>query len=448
MPETAESAKSYTAVTAPGAWPVLGHLPQLMRDPLKFLSSLSAHGDLVTLRLGPARMSMACHPDLVHQVLLNDRVFDKGGPFYERAAEALGNGLGTCPRADHRRQRRLMQPAFQPARMPRYAVVMTEQIAAVTESWQEGQELDVYPAMNQITGRVTAATMFSAARSAEQIDVFAKAVDEVMASLLLRLMVPPSLSWLPLPVNRRFKRAVAVMRRVSQEIISDYRASGVDHGDMLSMLLAARDEDGDALSDSEILDQIATVYLAGVETTASALAWALYELTQHPDVEKRLHAEVDTVLAGRPATHQDLPQLTYTRQVVDETLRRYPIGWMFTRAITTDSELGGHPVKGGTAIIFSPYAVHHRPGTDSHRFDPDRWADQAQPERGSYIPFAAGARKCIGDTFALVEATLALATITSRWRLTNTRQHHPKPVLRATLTPKALRLRLHRRSGD
>ncbi|MFD7491118.1 cytochrome P450 [Streptomyces sp. NPDC059832] len=236
------------------------------------------------------------------------------------------------------------------------------------------------------------------------------------------------------------------LRHTCDLLIAERRADGTDHGDLLSALVAARDlEDGGrGMTDAEISDTILTVFLAGTETTASTLAWALDLLARHPEIEQRLHTEVDTVLRGNPASHADLPRLELTERIITETLRLYPSAWFLTRTVTHDTHLGGHPLPAGTSVAYSPYLIHHRPDlhTDPETFDPDRWDPQRpQAPRNAFIPFATGARKCIGNTFAMTEATLALATITARWSLKHLPGQPPvRPVLGASFGPGRLRM--------
>jgi pentalenene oxygenase len=440
--------------TAQRAVPLLGHILRLARDPLVFLKSLPQQGDLVRVRLGPFTAVVVCDPDLTWQVLLDDRVFDKGGLFFDRVAEVGGDGLLTSPRSRHRRQRRLMQPAFHQYRLPSYAQIMTEQIAAVTNSWRDGQSLDVLEEMSTITTRILAATMFSNALSPETVRQVCEDFSTAVTGLYRRMLTPPPLDRLPTPGRRRYYQARARLLNTVQGVIADRRVSGADHGDLLSALLAARDpdSDGDGLTDSELVDQVVTVFGAGVETNASALAWALHLLAQHRDVNDRLQAEVDTVLAGRAAVYADLPKLELTRRIITETLRVWPPAWILTRVTTVDTHLGDHLVPAGTNVVYSAYLIHHRPDvyTDADRFDPDRWLPERAKAipRDAFIPFGFGARKCIGDAFGLTEATLALATIVTRYDLEPVPGQHVRPAPGGTLRPHGLRMRVTARTSD
>jgi cytochrome P450 len=343
-------------------------------------------------------------------VLCHDRVFDRGGFFFERGREVVGDGLCSCPYSRHRRQRSLLQPAFHPDRIASYTQVITDRISAVTGSWQHGQILDVIAEMTTMTATTTAATLFADTLPSPLLHQTLEDLTTIVASVFRRMLMPSPLDRLPTPGNRRYHHAKVRLRQSLTEIITARNANTTHHRDLLGALLSARDPEGNnqGLSETEILDQVVTFFLAGTETTASTLAWALHLLAQHPDIRAQLHTELDTVLAGHPATHADLPQLELTSRVIRETLRLWPPGWMFTRIVTADSDLGGHHLPAGTTIIVSPYLIHHHPDLYEHpdRFDPDRWLPEAAHAipRHAYIPFGGGARKCIGDTFALTEA--------------------------------------------
>lgn len=431
---------------APGALPFVGHTLSLLHDPLRFVTSLPAHGDLVRIRIGPLEAIVVCTPELVRRVLVNDRIFDKDGPFFDRTREAFGDGLATCPHRLHRRQRRLAQPAFHPARLPGYARVMTKHVAEVSASWQDGQVLDVLSEMTTVTARTAVETMFSDALPSAVLGAVRDDFNTILANIYHRVVIPPPLDKLLVVSNRRYDRAQARLRRIVGRVVTDRRADGTDRGDLLSTLLTARDPaDNQGLSDTEIVDQAITFLLAGSETTANALAWALHLVARHPEVEHRLHAEADTVLAGAAARFEDLPQLGLAAGVVTEALRMYPPAWMLARATTTDTCLGGHAIPAGSVVFYSPYLLHHLPDPfpDPDRFDPDRWADGggAPPPRDAFIPFAGGARKCIGDTFASTEATLALATLAARWRLRLLPGRHVHPARAVLLHPRGLWMR-------
>ncbi|MEU7062916.1 cytochrome P450 [Streptomyces sp. NPDC046161] len=450
-------ARQYRWADAPRGLPVAGHLLPMLRDPLAFLSSLPAAGDLVRIRIGTFPVIVICDPDLTRQVLLDDRTFDKGGPLYDQLRHITGDSLGTCPHARHRRQRRLAQPAFHPTRFPGYVQSMSEQTRLVTDAWQEGQVLDVLAAMLNLTIRNTVETVFKGTLTPRLLDQATKDLTLLFRGLYRRALLPPWVNRLPTPANRRYEHTHARLRAMVDNIVTHRRMQDTDHGDLLSALLAARDTtpapahraDGtpgsSALNDTEISDQAMTFFIAGAETAANLLAWALHLLAQHPAIRADVEAEADTVLAGGPIRHEHLPQLECTRRVITETLRLYPPAWIFTRTTTTDTSLGGHPIPAGTTIAYTPYLIHRRPDlyTSPHDFNPDRWTtNQPPPPRGALIPFGAGARKCIGNEFAITESTIALATITARWRLHPTPDSHVRPTPALMLSPRGLTMRI------
>lgn len=446
---------TYSLGTAPGSLPWLEHPWQLLRRPLAFLTSLREHGDIVKIRLGPEWVYLVQHPELVHQVLVASAVFDKGGPFYDKARLVFGNGLGTCPHADHRGQRRRMQPAFSHDRLPEQAAVMRAAAEATADAWRPGQVVDVLEQMSALSLAISVRSMFVLDSVAEPAATVQRSMPRVSQGLYQRVLAPLGLlERLPLPGNRRFDDALRRMRAAIDRVIADYRRAGVVHGDVLATLLAVRDEvTGQGMSDLELRDQALTLVVGGFETTAAALTWVFHLLGQHPEVERRLHAELDEVLAGRPAGYDDVPRLAYVQQVVEETLRLYPPAWMLTRRTTAAVELGGHRLAAGTSILLCPYALHRDPRrfADPERFDPERWGPgraQAVP-RGAMVPFGGGPRKCIGMGFAMAEATLVVATLAARFSLRPIPGTRVDTIPRMALVPGSLPMRVdaRRRAG-
>lgn len=429
---------------ASGKLPLFGHILLFLYDPLGFLNSLPACGDLVQVRIGPLTALVVCDPHLTHEVLTHDRTFDKGGALFERLREVFGNDIVSCPHSEHRRRRRVLQPAFHSTRLPGYAHIMTEQTTIVIGSWRDGQVIDVLDEMQAVTARIAAMALFGNALTEVGITEVLDDLTIIMAGVYQRMLTPALLDTLPTGANRRYTRARARLHQTAAEIIDSYRSSGVRHDDLLSMLLGR--EDDRQPCDAEITGQVISFFLGSTETTASTLSWALYLLSRHPDVEERLHREVDAALFGAPATFADLPKLQLTNRIITETLRLYPPGWLLTRTTTTDTQLSGHPITAGTAVVYSPYIIHHRPDVypKPDRFDPDRWDSEhiTRPPRGGMVAFGSGARRCLGDTFAVTQATLCLATVAARWRLTSTTRTRPvRPRLGIVLNPRKLRMR-------
>jgi cytochrome P450 len=448
-------AKANTVPHAPGGLPLVGHAPRLLRDGvLGFLRALPAHGDLVRVRLGPLHGIVVCDPELTREMLRSDHIFDKGGPFFGLARELAGSNIATCLHAQHRRQRHLVQPAFARDRFPAYVRVMGRRASAIAGDWHSGQVVDVLTEMQRITMGTLMETMFAGELPPPLQRRAIADLSTIFGGSFLHGLVPNRLAWLPGLRKRVIVRAAARLRADLAVIVSGRRTDGGDHGDLLSALLASGSGtpyglprgSGDGFSEAEIGHQAMALLGAGTDTTAATLAWALHLLARHAPVQRRLHAEVDDVLAGGPALLHHLPELPLTGRIVAETLRLFPPAWLVPRVTTADTVLGGHRLAAKTTVFYSPYALHHRGDLfdDPERFDPDRWDDarQPQPPRHAYLPFGAGARRCIGDQFALKEAVLALATLTAQWQL------HPVPGRPVTaypgleLRPRGLRLRV------
>jgi pentalenene oxygenase len=441
---------SIAAGVAPGALPVLGHALHLRLRPLSFMRSLADHGDLVQIRVGRRRAYVPTHPEVAWQVLMDSATFDKGGPVFEKARYVLGNGLASCPHAEHGRQRKLVQPSFHKSRLPRYGEVMAEVVAELTSGWRDGQVIDVTAEMMSLTARIATRTLadkpLSADSAKDLVDMYATITHGVYKRITAPLGV---IEHLPTRSNRRYASARDRLRRMVGETVEEYRTSGADRGDIMSSLVRARDPDGNPMSDTELHEQMTILLTGEVETTGAALAWTFHLLAGHPTHEEALHAEVDVVLGGRAADWSDVPKLPVTDRVLTEAMRIYPPVWLLTRQTSRDTVLGGCPLPKGTVIVFSPYVLHHNKAcySDPETFDPDRWlaAESGKRPRGAFIPFAAGARKCVGNDFAMMEATMALASISSQWRLEEIRQAPVHPVPRAILRPNSLHMRLRRR---
>ncbi|MFE5853496.1 cytochrome P450, partial [Streptomyces sp. NPDC056500] len=436
QPET-EPMNTTTVPTAPGALPYVGHAITLLRDPLAFLRSLPSYGDLVTIRIGPFRGLVVCDAELTRRLLLDDKTFDKGGPLFNRMREILGNGLAVCPHSDHRRNRRRIQPAFHQARITGYASVMTHEATIRTASWHDGQELDVMDEMMGMAARTLLRCMFRTELSTTTLDELVADITTVMDGIYRRAIVPAGISALPTPANRRYERARARLRHTLGALAAA-RSAEDGHQDLLSILLSE-------FNDNEIIDELVTFLIGGTDTVASVLSWTLHLLAQHPSALQNVHTELENALGARPPAPEDLPVLQATHRVITETLRLYPPGWLLMRATTTDTSLGTHDLPAGTTVLYSPYLLHHHPDLhhDANAFRPERWTQEyiASIPRGAFVPFGAGARKCIGDTFAITECVLALATILTHWDITPVPNRSVRAGAGLALTPRGLILR-------
>lgn len=426
----------------PGRLPLLGHTLSLLGSPFRFLSLLRAHGEVVRIYLGPLPVYLVTSPELAWQVLATDAdKFDKG-IIFDKVRPLFGNGLANSNGNFYRRQRRLVQPAFHRKQIAGYVHTMARAASSLAESWRPGGIVAVDTQMENLALTIVGRALFSTELGRDAIAEVQRSMPILIKYVAVRAFAPKLVERLPIPVNRRFDEAAARFRRVVAEVIAAARAEGKDHGDLLSMLLLARDEDtGEGMTDQQIHDEVVTILTAGAETTGVALAWFFHELGQHPEVQRRFHAEIDQVLAGRMATFDDIPKLEYTQRIISEVLRKYPLLILMRRA-RTDVDLGGVHIQPGTEVALSQYALHHNPHLypDPARFDPDRWLpDQAAKlPKGAFIPFGAGLRHCPGYSFAETEITIVAATVAARWRLVPVAGKPVHPKLTVTMRPNQL----------
>ncbi|MEO3751921.1 cytochrome P450 [Streptomyces sp. B6B3] len=430
--------RSFRTGVAPGARPLLGHVLPLWRDPLRFVASLPGHGDVVEIRIGPARAYLVTHPELVRHVLLHPRVFDKGGIF-DKARQLLGNSLSVSRGEEHRLQRQLIQPAFRPEKIAEYTRAVADDTTSVVSEWRSGEVRDISDAMHALLMRVAARTLFSAGLDDATVEEARQCLRTVSRGIYKRTMAPLGvMEKLPTPANRAYDHANARLREIVAAMIDARRRSPADRDDLVSTLLRAEHPvTGQRLTDRELQDQVITFLVAGSETTASTLAFVFHLLGTHAEVEKRVHAEVDEALGDRTPGYEDLPALPYTRDVITEALRLYPPSWMATRVAAEDIRLGDVPVRAGAMVLYSAYAMHRNPELfpSPDTFDPGRWADERADRvpRGALLPFGAGSHKCIGDVLALTETTLIVAAVAAGWRLRPVPGTRLRPEPRATL---------------
>ena len=431
-----------TPPSSPGK-PFVGHLLDFRQNPTKLLSDLAReHGDIVHFKLGPQDIYLLNHPDYIKDVLVtNNRNFVKSRGL-EMAKKFLGEGLLTSEGEFHRRQRRLAQPAFHRQRINTYANVMTGHAVRARERWRDGETLEVWQEMMRLTLAIVGKTLFDADVESEAPEI-GKALTDVM-QLFERITNPLSglLDKLPLPSNTRWLKAKARLDSTIYRVINERRASGEDRGDLLSMLLLAQDEEGDggSMNDQQLRDEAMTLFVAGHETTANALTWTWYLLSQHRDVEARLHEEVDSVLTGTIPTAADVARLPYTEMVFAESMRLYPPAWTLGRRALTDYQIDRYVLPAHAIVLMSPWVMHHDPRffPDPYKFDPDRWAMEARESRPkfSYFPFGGGPRVCIGEQFAWMEGALLIATIAQHWKMRLAPGQRVEPKAMITLRPR------------
>lgn len=424
----------------------MGVLPEVRKNTLGFLAGTAReHGAVARYRLGPLLSYLVTHPDGVKRVLQDNVAnYTKDHLSYGMVRWVGGNGLITSQGDFWLRQRRLAQPAFHRQRIGAMVGLMTKATQELLERWDAaasaGTPLQVGPEMMGLTLRIVGDALFGT-NVAQKTAVVGQAFDVISEQLVHRFrtfnILPPVL---PTRADRQFRDAMKTLRGVVSDIITERRKSGEDRGDLLSMFMLAKDEEtGAQMDDTQLTDESLTMLVAGHETTATTLSWIWALLHQHPDVEARLHAEVDSVLAGRVPTLEELPQLPYTRMVVDEALRLYPPVYVLSRKVVKEDELCGFRIQAGASVDLSPYATHRLPEfwEEPDQFRPERFSPEqvAKRPRFAYFPFIAGPRQCIGNSFALMEAQVITACISQRFRPRMVPGYTPKPEPLITLRP-------------
>jgi cytochrome P450 len=411
----------------PHGYPIIGSLPQMLRNPLQFLTNaVQQYGEVVHLgTMGPQQLYLVVHPDHVKYILQeNSRNYIKGENF-KAIEQIIGDGLAVKEGDPWRRERRLMQPTFHRHRVGTLVTLMTKTIAQMLENWRtidSGEPFDVFAQMMQLAQTILLKSLLSIDSSDEIIEM-SRAWDtayEYLSSQLWAVFKLPL--WVPTPKNRAFQQAMRMLDTVVYRIIQERRESSNTHDDLLAMLMDTYDEEsGQGMSDEQLRDEIMTIFTGGFETSAAVLSWTWYLLGQHPNVESQLQAELTSVLNGRTPTLEDLPNLKYTRMVLEESMRLYPGAWVFTRTNLDADKIGGYHIPAHSLIMISPYLTHRLPTfwENPDNFDPERFAQQQVTKRPryAYYPFGGGPRQCIGEIFALTEMQLIIAMVAQKYRL-------------------------------
>lgn len=412
-----------TTPPGPKGFLFLGNIPQFAHNPLEFMAKCAReYGDVVQLHLPQGKAYLLSNPDDIEFMLTTTNRNFKRDKGVQLLRPLLGNGLVLTEGDFWLRQRRLMQPAFHRERIKAYGEIMVDYASRMVDSWQDGEIRDTKHDMQKITQQIVTRLLFSTEVTSEESQTTSTTLDFVLKEFQARLVNPFHLpEKIPTPRNRRYLKAITEIDEVINRIIRQRREEGDDKGDLLSTFLQVRDEDGNGMSDKQLRDELITMYLAGHETTAMTLSWAWALLAQHPEVEARLAEELETVLQGRTPAVSDLPRLPYTDMVIKETLRLYPIAWFNNREVLKEVEIGGYKLQPGLQLWMSPWVLHRNPRyyENPDEFRPERWATEQikQLPKYAYLPFGGGPRICIGNTFALTEAALVLATVAQRYRL-------------------------------
>lgn len=429
-----------TTVRPPG--PDLSRLAALRAfrsDPLGLLERLAPYGDVVTTDVPGSAAYLLNHPDLVRDVLVTGhRSFHKG-PTIQAAKMLLGESLLTSEDETHLRRRRLIQPMFHHERIATYAASMVRFAERAAERWRDREQVDIQAEMSALTLAVVGDTLFGTDVDERRSATVRRALTDTLGmfdrvySPLFRLLVR-----LPSPTMRRYRRVESDLNRVIAEMIAERRAAGASGGDLLSLLLRAR-EDETGMTDEQVRDEALTLFLAGHETTAIALTWTWWLLSRHPEAEGRLHAELDGVIADRVPSVGDLPNLPYTQAVISESIRLRPPVWAIGRTAVAGHRANGYAIDQGSIVVVSPWLLHHDPRwwPEPEAFRPERWLDD-DPGRPRYafIPFGGGPRVCIGEPFARLEAAMLLASIARRWRFASPTDREPNLQAVITLRPR------------
>lgn len=427
-------------------------MPEFNRDTLGFIERCRDYGDVVRMRFFYLTVHFLYHPaDIEYVLVTNAKNFIKSRslrtPFFRRL---VGNGLLTSEGEVWKRQRRLAQPAFHRQRISAYAEVMVDYASRLIASWRAGEVRDIHRDMLRLTLEIVVKTLFNT-----DVSVEADKVGQVLSEMAKPFASQATLKWildnrLPTSTHRRFNRAAREIDEIVYRFIAERRASGSDVGDLLSMLLAAHDEDGSQMNDKQLRDEVMTLFLAGHETTALTLSWAWSLLAKNPESEAKFHAELDEVLAGRLPTVDDLTRLKYTEMIAKESMRLYPPAYALGREAIEDCEIGGYRVPAGAQVFMFQWATQRDPRffAEPERFYPDRWSEEFSNSlpKYAYFPFGGGPRACIGNYFAMMETVLLLATIGQRFRFSLLPDHPVSLMPAMSLRPaNGIRVVVHSR---
>ena len=433
--------KDIFELDAPQGNSIAGHLLDLGNNPLGFLTDCGRnYGDIVPLQLGLTPACLIVNPDYIEQILKDRNSFIKSRGF--RALKTLlGEGLLTNEGESWFRQRRLAQPVFHQKKINGYGKLMVEYSEAITENWVDGEIRDVHVEMMSLTLKIVMKCIFNQDVGEGEAKNVAHALDVAMNWFESKRKQNFLIwEWFPKSENIRYRNAISKMDESIYSLIQQKRQSNADGTDLLSMLMQARDEDDNSqMSDYQLRDEVATLMLAGHETTANALSWTWMLLAQHPQVEAKLWDELKSVLGGRLPTIEDLPQLPYANMVIKESMRLYPPVAIFGREAVEDYQLDGYEIPSGCVVMLSQWVMHRHPKyfDNSEEFIPERWENDLEKRlpRGVYIPFGDGPRICIGKGFAMMEAVLILATVAQKYKLKLVEDHPIVPQPSITLRP-------------
>lgn len=429
-----------------------GHFRSFRKNPIEFLTKMSALGDVTTFKVGKVQAFLLNHPDLIRELLVTNHAKFIKGRALQRAKSLLGEGLLTSEKEFHLRQRRMIQPAFHRARINEYAKAMIDFSAQMADDWQNDEVRNIDHEMMRLTLNIVGKTLFNADVEKDAGEIGAAMTTIVSMFNFMLFPFSEYLEKLPLPPILRLKKARRTLDEVIYKIIDERRKSGEDAGDLLSMLLMAQDEEtGGAMTDQQVRDEALTLFLAGHETTANALTWTFYLLSQNPEAEAKFHRELDEVLSSKTLSPEDYPRLKYTEAVLAESMRLFPPAWTLGRLAIEEHEFAGFKIPKGSLVLASQFVMHRdrRFWENPEKFIPERWETLSIKEAGNkfiYFPFSKGVRSCIGESFAWMEGVLLLANLGKKWKLNLMPEQKLALQAMITLRPKyGMKMRIEKR---
>jgi cytochrome P450 len=416
---------------------------------IRNVAKLQSFQDIVHVKVGISNFYLITNPNMIQEVLVTKQRDYIKGEFLQRTKKVFGEGLLTSEGNFHHRERRLVQPAFHHERIVSYAKTMVEFADQVTSEWKDGEMLDIHSEMERLTMRIVAKCLFNADIESESKTLTKDLT--LMINYFSRLSSPFARILQKLPTNRKYDLALKRIDKMMYDLIEKRRISEKDEGDLLSMLLSAKDESGAGMSDSQLRDEVLILFAAGHETTANALTWTWFLLSQNPSVETKMHAEVDSIIGkDRLPMASDFERLEYTNKVFTKSMRLYPPAWILVRQALQDTTVGGYFIPKGSGVVISQFVTHMDPRffENANKFDPDRWTASMKEKlpKFAYFPFGGGPRSCVGEPFAWMEGVLLLATISRRWKLQHVKSHKVEMLPRITLRPRyGMRMQLIQR---
>lgn len=452
---------THQAIPQDKGFPVVGCLPKMVKDPLDYFKSLAReHEDIVEFKLPLESVALVVSPDLCHQILSKQHnLFRKSDRDMRIMGSLLGNGLVTInDHASHKKHRKLVQPGFHFRRIQDYAETMIDYASAYHQAWADGEVRDINDDMFKLSMYIVSKTLFdinmnSMSDGASQIGLAIHRFQEISDKRFHQPLLSPK--WLPTKANREVDTIRTFLDETVEQMINERRSSdgGLnDKGDLLSMLLNSTYEDGSEISRSHLMDELITLFVAGHETTSNALTWTFYLVAKHPEVQQRLQAELDDVLSGKAPTFEDLEKLSYTEMVIKESMRLYPPAWTLnSRQANEDVLVGDYLIPKNKIIFVAPIANHHNPRyfPNPETFDPERFSPENEKRlpRYAYMPFGGGPRVCIGNSFAMMEAKVALATLAKNYSFETVAEQEIEPLPQITLSNKGgMKLRVKARA--